>query len=63
VLEKDPDHPSALIGLALCLPTGPAVRALLEVPELVRAIHRRLREAGDAPAADELAGWVGDALS
>jgi HEXXH motif-containing protein len=61
-LGKDPDHAPALIGLGLSLPPGPAARALLGVPELVRAVHRELRGAGEAPAADELAGWIGEAL-
>jgi HEXXH motif-containing protein len=61
VLEQDPDHAEALIGLGLSLPDGPARRALLGVPQLVRAVHRVLREAGNAPAVDVLAGWIGSA--
>ncbi|WP_326944213.1 HEXXH motif domain-containing protein [Amycolatopsis sp. NBC_01307] len=63
VLEEDPDHASALIGLGLSLPAGPAARALLGVPELVRAVHRTLRGAGNAPVADELARWIGEGLT
>ncbi|MEU5260185.1 HEXXH motif domain-containing protein [Amycolatopsis sp. NPDC021455] len=62
VLGQDPDHPEALIGLGLSLPPGPATRALLGVPELVRAVHRILRDAGNPPPLDELAGWIGEAL-
>ncbi|MEV6619723.1 HEXXH motif domain-containing protein [Amycolatopsis sp. NPDC051106] len=61
-LETNPEHASALIGLSLSLPPGPATRALLEVPELVRAVHRELRRVGTAPSFDELAGWIGEAL-
>ncbi|RSM49585.1 HEXXH motif domain-containing protein [Amycolatopsis balhimycina DSM 5908] len=62
-LEKDPDDAPALIGLGLSLSAGPAARALLAVPELVRAVHRKLRRDGVAPAAEELAGWIGEAVS
>ncbi|WP_410588274.1 HEXXH motif domain-containing protein [Amycolatopsis sp. lyj-23] len=62
-LATDPDHASALIGLALSLPDGPAKRALLAVPGLVRAVHRKLRATGGAPALDELAAWTGERLS
>jgi HEXXH motif-containing protein len=58
VLGDVPEHPSALIGLALTL-TGPARRTLLTAPELVRAVHRKLRAGGDAPEIDRLAGWIG----
>lgn len=61
-LETNPEHASALIGLGLSVPTGPAKRALLEVPELVRAVHRKLRRSGTAPSFGELAGWLGEAL-
>ncbi|VVJ15748.1 Uncharacterised protein [Amycolatopsis camponoti] len=61
VLDQDPEHAAALIGLGLSLPAGPATHALLGVPELVRAVHRVLRDAGKSPAFDELAGWIGEA--
>lgn len=59
-LAADPDRPAAWIGLGLALSaqgTCPAGRALLRYPELVRAVHRRIRAA--APAPDELADWIG----
>jgi hypothetical protein len=62
VLAQHPDHAAALVGLGLSLPAGPATRALLRVPELVRAVHRTLRDEGTPPAVDELAGWIGEAL-
>jgi len=61
-LDRDPDEAATLIGLGLSLPAGPARRALLGVPELVRAVHRLLRDAGTPPAVGELAGWIGEAL-
>ncbi|MGW3958589.1 HEXXH motif domain-containing protein [Amycolatopsis sp. NPDC005003] len=62
-LAADPDHASALIGLGLSLPGGPARRALLTVPELVRAVHRELRDTGMAPTVEELAAWTGEGLA
>lgn len=61
-LAADPDRPAAWIGLGLALSaqgTGPAGRALLHYPELVRAVHRMTRTATTAPAPDELADWIG----
>jgi HEXXH motif-containing protein len=63
VLDQDPEHAAALVGLGLSLPAVPAAHALLGVPELVRAVHRALRDAGGPPPIDELAGWIGEALS
>jgi HEXXH motif-containing protein len=63
VLDQDPEHAAAMIGLGLSLPAGPATRALLRVPEVVRAVHRTLRDEGTPPALDELAGWIGEALT
>ena len=62
-LAADPDHAPALIGLALSLTDGPARRALLAAPELVRAVHRPLRATDGAPAVEELAAWLGERLS
>jgi HEXXH motif-containing protein len=61
-LAADPDRPASWVGLGLALAargTGPAGRALLHYPELVRATHRTIRNAPTAPAPDELADWIG----
>jgi HEXXH motif-containing protein len=61
-LAADPDRPAAWVGLGLALSaqgTGPAGHALLNYPELVRAVHRKIRAATAAPAPDELADWIG----
>jgi HEXXH motif-containing protein len=62
-LTVDADRPTSWVGLGLALSglgTGPAARMLLECPELVRAVDRRIR-AGVAgvPGPDELAAWIG----
>ncbi|WP_410568332.1 HEXXH motif domain-containing protein [Amycolatopsis sp. cmx-4-61] len=62
-LAADPDHASALIGLGLSLPDGPAKRALLSAPQLVRAVHRKLRTASGSPGVEELAAWTGARFS
>lgn len=62
VLDQDPEHAAALIGLGLSQPAGPATHALLSAPELVRAVHRALRDAGKAPSVGELASWIGEGL-
>jgi HEXXH motif-containing protein len=63
LLAADPDAPGAFVGLGLALAargTGPAARALLHRPELVRAVHRALRANADAaPAVETIAGWLG----
>ncbi|MDS0137280.1 HEXXH motif domain-containing protein [Amycolatopsis sp. CM201R] len=63
LLAVDPDVPAALVGLGLALAaysTGPAARALLHRPELVRAVHRALRtHPGFAPPIEVIAGWIG----
>lgn len=62
-LREDPDRPSAWIGLGLALAlsgSSPAVRALLHRPELVRAVHRKLRhDGGSTPPPEQLAEWIG----
>jgi HEXXH motif-containing protein len=62
-LAADPDRPASWIGLGLALSrlhARPAARALLSCPELVRAVHRRIRTGTEGKvAADELAGWIG----
>ncbi|WP_260191716.1 HEXXH motif domain-containing protein [Actinophytocola gossypii] len=66
-LFADPDRPSSLVGLGLALRAGgphPAARALLHRPELVRAVHRRLRDGhGEAPAIEDIASWIGRLVS
>jgi HEXXH motif-containing protein len=59
-LTADPDSPVALAGLALALTAegnSQAARILLHRPELVRAVHRRLRP--NPPAVPDLAAWIG----
>jgi HEXXH motif-containing protein len=62
-LAADPDRPTSWVGLGLALSgpgTGPAARTLLEYPELVRAVHRRIRVAtARPPTPDDLATWIG----
>jgi hypothetical protein len=63
LLGTDPDDAGALAGLGIALAarsTGPATRAILHRPELVRAVHRELRdEPGTTPSAEAIAGWLG----
>ncbi len=63
LLEATPEDPAALAGLGLALAarsTGPASRALLHRPELVRAVHRALRYGpGTVPSVEAIAGWLG----
>jgi HEXXH motif-containing protein len=63
-LAADSDRPDSWVGLGLCLsarePGAAAARALLDHPELVRAVHRRIQvETGSTPPPEELADWVG----
>lgn len=61
-LVEDPDSATAWIGLGLALRRqgdNPAARALLGCPELVRAVHRKLRdEPAGAPDPESLAEWI-----
>ena len=63
LLDANPDDPGALAGLGIALAahsTGPASRALLHRPELVRAVHRLLRdEPGTTPSVEAVADWLG----
>ncbi|OXM68097.1 HEXXH motif domain-containing protein [Amycolatopsis vastitatis] len=63
MLTTNPDLPAALVGLGLALAargTGPAARALLHHPELVRAVHRSVREeTSTTPHVETVAGWIG----
>lgn len=63
LLSANPDDPAALAGLGIALAArsaGPASKALLHRPELVRAVHRLLRnEPGTTPSVEAVAGWLG----
>ncbi|MET8997921.1 HEXXH motif domain-containing protein [Amycolatopsis sp. NPDC004169] len=63
LLAANPDDPGALAGFGIALAahsTGPAARAILHRPELVRAVHRLLRdEPGSTPSVEAIAGWLG----
>jgi HEXXH motif-containing protein len=62
-LAADPASPGAWVGLGLALSglgARPSARALLTCPELVRAVHRRIRaHTADPAAPEELAEWIG----
>jgi hypothetical protein len=62
-LAADPDRPTAWVGLGLALSglgVMPAARALLHYPEVVRAVHRRIRSRTQTvPTPEELAAWIG----
>lgn len=63
-LAADGDRPDSWAGLGLCLsaqePGGAAARALLGCPELVRAVHRKVRKQTERPLRpEELADWIG----
>jgi HEXXH motif-containing protein len=60
-LSADPDQPNSLVGLGLALAARgphPAARALLHCPELVRALHRRLRLRRPTTV-EQVATWLG----
>lgn len=62
-LATTPDRPASWAGLTLALSahaTSPAARTLLRCPELVRAVHRKIRaRTADPPLPDVLAEWIG----
>jgi HEXXH motif-containing protein len=66
-LAVDPDRPTALVGLGLTLSAGgphPAGRALVQCPELVRAVHRQLRgSTRHLPTPEDIASWIGQLVS
>jgi hypothetical protein len=66
-LIADPEAVDAWTGLGLALAIaapGPAAQALLDRPDVVLAVHRRLTAgAGENPALREVADWVGRVLS
>jgi HEXXH motif-containing protein len=56
-LAHDPDQPVSLAGLALTLSPDSALRRR---PEVVRAVHRRLRQSTTTvPSVEQLADWIG----
>lgn len=61
-LASSPDRPASWTGLGLALAASrdnpAAAKALLHCPELVRAVHRHVRDHSDI-APDELAAWIG----
>lgn len=65
-LAENPDRPASITGIALALSavdTNPATRILLQHPELVRAVHRIIRDRTTAvPTVEGLAEWLGQAL-
>lgn len=60
-LAEAPDRPASLAGLAVALAeVGGGARALVEWPELVRAVHRRVRgRAVRVPSPEDVAEWIG----
>jgi HEXXH motif-containing protein len=61
-LARDPDSPTAWVGLGLALAetNRAASRALLSHPELVRAVHRKVRNRQTkSPTPVALATWIG----
>ncbi len=66
-LAATPDRCTALVGLGLALSAqgpSPAGRALLHCPELVRAMHRRLRRIDPrVPTPEALSAWIGQLVS
>ncbi|WP_230569576.1 HEXXH motif domain-containing protein [Saccharothrix luteola] len=56
------DRPGAWSGFGIAvreLSPGPASRALLERPHLVRAVRRRIAATGETPDVERLAEWLG----
>jgi hypothetical protein len=63
-LTEDRENPDAWVGLGLALAArggdSAGARALLNRPELVRAVYRHVRDTSTTiPAPEELAAWVG----
>jgi hypothetical protein len=65
-LRAAPDRPASLVGLGLALEaagSGPAARALVHRPELVRAVHRELRRTeARSPTPEDVASWIGQVI-
>jgi HEXXH motif-containing protein len=62
-LASQADRPAPWIGLGLALSASgarpAAARALLQCPELVRAVYRQVHDRQDGTTPDELAAWIG----
>ncbi|MFD1044355.1 HEXXH motif-containing putative peptide modification protein [Kibdelosporangium lantanae] len=62
-LERNPDSATALAGLTIALAaqgTSPTVRTLMRRPELVRAVHRRIRtDTEPRTSVEAVADWIG----
>lgn len=62
-LAVEPDRPTSWVGLGLALSelgVSPAARALLHYPEVVRAVHRKIRvHTATAPTPEGMAAWIG----
>lgn len=61
-LDAGSTRPGAWSGFGLAvrhLSPGPASRALLEHPHLVRAVREAITAAGDVPDVERLAAWLG----
>jgi HEXXH motif-containing protein len=65
-LAENPDLPGPLVGLGLSLGkrgADPAARALLHRPELVRAVHREVRDEMPDTTPERLAAWIGQLVA
>jgi HEXXH motif-containing protein len=65
-LAENPDLPGPLVGLGLSLGAGganPAARALTLRPELVRAVHRTVRDEAPGTTPERLAAWIGQLVA
>ncbi|QQQ78765.1 HEXXH motif domain-containing protein [Saccharothrix sp. 6-C] len=63
-LAEGSNRPGAWSGFGIAvheLSPGPASRALLERPQLVRAVRSRIAATGEAPDVERLAEWLGPA--
>jgi HEXXH motif-containing protein len=61
-LDEGSNRPGAWSGFGIAvreLSPGPASRALLERPHLVRAVRSRIAATGEAPDVERLAAWLG----
>jgi hypothetical protein len=62
----NPDLPGSLVGLGLSLGArgaGPAARALVHRPEMVRAVHRAVRDEMPDTTPERVAAWIGQLVA